>query len=406
MSILGAKFTALAVGGKWPGEAILWNVDGSVAAVDLGANEATGTHVATQHPRILLLTHDDDDHIGGWDGFAAEANRMQRWPEEIWMPYEWGALAIAAASTRPATAGTQPARATPDGVFEELGIDKWTVVSRREGHDTGDDRGGSVLDTIDWDAAHKQVAALGDSGELAEHVEAVLDPEKEEFEGIGTRREVAERAVDSVQKILRIIGDVHRSSAAVKLFSIEHAKRDPEPQPWFAEGLQGLITVPNGRKVEPASLTAAATVQHLAMLYTLSIQNRRALTALLWTCCCVHSNKAMAWSDSSGEWVIDGELEVPTGLMALATAPHHGSAKVDHTDAWTAMWGADPDLVLVAAGGQYNQQVNGAFLAAPHEQRACNRCRHTPMRPVARHVIVHVPYVGAATLMSAHCGRP
>lgn len=406
MNIPGAEFIALAEGGKWPGEAILWSVDGTVAAIDLGAGAVTGEHVAAQHPQILLLTHDDDDHIGGWSGFAAEADRQQHWPEQIWLPYEWAALAIAAATPARMVATTRRQRVTSETVIEELGLDNWTMVATQGDDDGGNVRSESVLDTIDWNTAYERVTALNESKELEEQVEALLAPRTKKFEGIGTREAVAKRAVDSVRKILQIVQEAHQSPTTVKLFSIEHAMRNPEPQPWRSEGSAGLITIPNGREVEPKSLTTPATVQHLAMLYTLTIQNRRALTSLLWTCWCVGSNKAMVWSDSSGEWTAESRLHLPIERVALATAPHHGSANADHTDAWTAMWGATAELILVAAGGQAGQQVNGAFLAAPHERRACNRCRHQPKERKAQRVTANVPHHDAATLASAHCVRP
>lgn len=98
-----------------PGESWLWTgYDGFRVAVDVGARAADfGLTVAAHEPHVLILSHDDDDHIGGIADFlgAMQAKPSRPWPWhsalgsglrplQIWMPFDWVRLALVLAVTQ------------------------------------------------------------------------------------------------------------------------------------------------------------------------------------------------------------------------------------------------------------------------------------------------------------------
>lgn len=94
----------------YPGESWLWTgSDGFRVAVDVGAGKADfGLTVAAHEPHVVVLTHDDRDHIGGVNDFLSAMlvaptpgwhmrhNAASRSPDplEIWMPYDWVRLLL------------------------------------------------------------------------------------------------------------------------------------------------------------------------------------------------------------------------------------------------------------------------------------------------------------------------
>lgn len=98
-----------------PGESWLWTgYDGFRVAVDVGASAAHfGLTVAGHEPHVLILTHDDDDHIKGIADFLgamqAEPSRPRPLrnslgsglnPLQIWIPFDWVRLALVLAVTQ------------------------------------------------------------------------------------------------------------------------------------------------------------------------------------------------------------------------------------------------------------------------------------------------------------------
>jgi hypothetical protein len=96
-----------------PGESWLWeNSEEFRVVVDVGAHEPFARRAAAFEPDVLVLTHDDNDHIGAamsfFDQRAAEPPMPStrptslgrpafRRPFEVWMPYDWSRLGIVAA---------------------------------------------------------------------------------------------------------------------------------------------------------------------------------------------------------------------------------------------------------------------------------------------------------------------
>ncbi|MEO9322228.1 MBL fold metallo-hydrolase [Nocardioides sp. C4-1] len=86
----------------WPGESWIWAADEMRArvVVDVGCAPELGRRAAQAQPDILVLTHDDSDHIGGMWAFLAEyAEHPERAVPEVWMPVEWLFIVQAIAAT-------------------------------------------------------------------------------------------------------------------------------------------------------------------------------------------------------------------------------------------------------------------------------------------------------------------
>lgn len=77
---------------KWHGESWLWeSADGRRrVVVDVGQAPSTGRRAALHRPEVVVLTHDDGDHVGGvWDFFAEYAEDRDLPRPELWLPVEW-----------------------------------------------------------------------------------------------------------------------------------------------------------------------------------------------------------------------------------------------------------------------------------------------------------------------------
>jgi hypothetical protein len=70
-------------------------------------NPGLSAMAAAFEPEILVLSHADDDHIGGFSRFAATVHVA---PRQIWVPYEWGLVWFALATA----VGAWPAAESSD----------------------------------------------------------------------------------------------------------------------------------------------------------------------------------------------------------------------------------------------------------------------------------------------------
>ena len=73
--------------GPGHGECFLWQRNQEpTLCVDAGGTRATGAAAARKFPQVLVLSHDDHDHIGGAETLITNAATSLK---ELWAPVEW-----------------------------------------------------------------------------------------------------------------------------------------------------------------------------------------------------------------------------------------------------------------------------------------------------------------------------
>jgi len=73
--------------------------------VDLGtATAGLAERAAAREPAVVVLTHDDNDHIGGFDAFIGALGRCR---PQFWLPAYWIFLEVAVSAVE--TSGRYPA---------------------------------------------------------------------------------------------------------------------------------------------------------------------------------------------------------------------------------------------------------------------------------------------------------
>lgn len=360
-----------------PGEALVWSTpvdqgtNRAAVGIDVGARPDMGRLVAQAAPAILVLTHDDSDHIDGWSGFAPLGLTTL---DELWIPYEWAALLDSYDALTHAKAHID-AGISESALAERLRSD-FRPASRP-------DKGGPLWQpALDRDASSVDLddAALADevlrfSWEVEQDAEMSTPHTPEFFEG--TAEEIAGRVKAKVARLSKILTDATSHGVTVRLFSSDHIKQSSHAHPWLDGASRRLVSIANAIEVEPI-MTTRASLSDLAYRAVLSIQNRRALCPVLWHRGSIKGG-AVVWSDSSGTWV-DRPLGSDTllDLVDISTAPHHGSNATYHAAAWRAL---EPfvnrsNTVMLCAGGQWNQGVATPFTCLDRSRRGCTRCRH------------------------------
>jgi len=393
-------FVAVGGGDKaYSGEALLWEtptgrrIRWGRVAVDLGSGDYTGRAVSLHEPDIVVLTHDDGDHVGGWDAFARTGLRHLR---ELWVPVEWGVLlALLEGAARTSTERDRRERS-----------ERWTGQSLEEtylgeGDPAHPDERPAARDG-QWrrEAIVHRARSLQENDEflntLAERLREQRDVDGAHEERAerwqGTPCAVGKRLVHSAVTISRIILDALASGVGVRYFSVEKALRDGRLRPSPGLAPRSAVTIANAHEVGPPRLLRRPPSDDLAHLLALTIQNRRALTPVLWAE--RGGPTVIVWSDTSGQWIARVK-DLPDLLThtTVTTAPHHGSSNRVHDRVWKAM---KPMLergqtVVVSAGGESSQGVHPAFLAVPVSRRACTRCRHVSPAPSrSRNVVVRI----------------
>lgn len=356
-------------GSRQPGEAWVWRIRPFIRScsrsqsvvVDIGQTLRTGELAATAHPEILILTHDDHDHIGGWKGFSRDG---LGWLKQLWIPYEWGALYHLVQEFDPeADVDPEDRSSTPP----------WPLDASTD-PDCGREFScrGEVLDVE---------SALGKIKSSTEKFREELEPllaeimeQDGEAEPIGTPKDVVKRAVERAERILSIISGALAAGVRVRYFSVDH--KASSPAPWMREGEPGLATIANAVEVgRPRAL--GRDVFAFARLMHLTIQNKRALCPVLWD---GHGPEVLVWSDNTGAWASTPRYRACELLrrVSVCTAPHHGSGNSEHGPAWRAMdhhFDVGRGIVVLAGGFKGQGEPHPDFLAIAADHRACTTHR-------------------------------
>lgn len=371
---------------KYPGEALVWTHSSTPyglhirTAVDVGKTSDMGRSVALSSPAVLVLTHDDHDHIGGWSGFAELGLETLR---EIWLPYEWGGLLRVLATTRIDVVDPQ---VTPEDMFSVVRVRADDADERRDSELENEDEEGA------WaERAEARYVEIVDDDQVVGRLGGLLSDVREQLLGddgggetwIGTPREIARRALRRARRIAEIVGDCHRGRVTIKWFSVDHYPdlHSELSGPRWITGWGEAISIANADRVrfrhtrqQPSGLDA------LALSLALTVQNRRALCPVLWSPFEARP-RVLVWSDSSGEWTGRSGVKELIALIDGSTAPHHGSTVPAHDAAWRAL---EPflqkrDTVMLLAGGESTQaHVREEYTSLPSQRRGCTRCRHSP----------------------------
>jgi hypothetical protein len=397
--------------------------------VDLGKPSSdAGRRAAEFNPDILILTHSDNDHIGG---FGALANAWPPRLREVWVPYEWGLLAEA----RAALSGwdhPQPEREVqPEQIRELGGASAGTATASLPAAAGSDDAPYDILGHLAEFAAGNRRQAVHENDSRAYERQSLEDSitqviEQEQWSNSNwppirkpeKARRVAKDVVKKSDAILGILASATMHGSRVRYFSTDAVQHDG-PEPWTTEGRAGTATIVNAVEVRrlPARYREPARALYLA--YELTVQNRRALAVFLWERACLCGlNRLRAsqhwkqpshipmdiwdvpsvrdqfvkpwgiliWSDGAGESCgvgcmggVENDL-VPWEHLAAMTAPHHGSKGVAHREIWAAL--ADAKIILgreipvLLVGGFGSQGTAPEYLAVERKLRACTRCRH------------------------------
>ena len=379
-----AKLTAI-VGerrGKGHGECFIWEPErknAAVAAIDAGATSDVGQCGGSYSPEVLVLSHDDDDHIGGALSLMAAAKRTLK---ELWVPAEWMLLLDQlnrTADSRDSPLGLEGRNITVRAAEQMVAASFARDVAGEPGRGIDlvaiVDGAGAYLDrlggTLRADRADLDVPAT------------VAWPGDGRMFGAKTVNEVAKRVAARAGALHAILAAALKASLRVRFFSIDYAITQAST-PWLNDGDPGNLTIANAAEVWGFIPVLPIGLQVAYALGQLTVQNRRALCTLAWDQSTSPCGGALVWSDSAGDWV----AELPTiratlGDLAVSSAPHHGSAGIAHRAAWQELAShLAAGKPVVSAGGQHNQGYSGDYLGIARTSRGCTRCR-------GKHAIVH-----------------
>lgn len=417
-----SKLMSIGTGtGTHPGEAHVWetiDVDGGSTqsqrvAVDLGLTLEMGNRVAILRPAILVLSHDDADHIGGFEGFKRGSG--MKYLDEIWVPFEWCAVVstLAGLNRLSATDVDLSDREDLSTVVDE------TIAELRQGaQDSGYLNEVEVEVEDGWwqqcDRAQASLAELQNKNKVLERIGDFLVcwgyPDNTDYSK-GLPKQVASRALKRAERIIAIFTDASLNNVKIRLFSVDLAE-DRTQSPWLSAGTPGVATIANAREVSaPRHQLLRHDVYSLAAVLSLTIQNRRALSTLLWHDGAL-TGSAIVWSDSSGEWLDECAPFAGSVIFSISTAPHHGSCTASHDRVWVELNAhlGRSQGALVCAGGHPSQNncVRKEFLATPETRRACTRCRHVPgaaPKTVTLHVLCGVVTIDqpCASVAASRC---
>lgn len=298
---------------------------------------------------ILVLTHDDDDHIGGAESGLRAVRRGTAGPvKEIWLPADWWFVASALAAAHGVAPAPNADPLTPD----DLRSDGPRPRSRPGLHFAED------CEAAHPDAITEWLDHLPDDADLPAGPDHDIRPgiieALNEFRRSsghrhggsrfrGTAAVVAERLARTAHRLLRIIR-LAASVSRIRWFTVDTAL----PEPWRREGRPRTATLVNAEEVHISPLSVASPPGCVVEALCLSVQNRRALVTWLWGGVRTGDRGVVIWSDSGGAGCT--RRRVPWSSVAAMTAPHHGSATKDHARIWTwrARHGDDSIGVLLS----------------------------------------------------------
>lgn len=383
------------------GEGFFWQAspDGAVIAVDAGRTQAVGRDLAGRGPEILLLSHDDNDHIGGAVTLIEHAHGVLR---ELWVPAEWGILV------------KQIAMTSADSLMPEGPV---TIsLSAIEAHIAtqvniirGTPQEGQPLQVLVAEAQERLGAWDVDGIDPAQGrdlVAAVQTPALRPVNWYGavTLEDIVKRTRSRSRAILDIFDAAEEANVRVRFFSIDLALSTVGPY-WQQEGRPGTATLANAAEVPGATTILMPTGLPVTYALThLSVQNRRALSTLLWSEASSPAGGAIIWSDTDGGWLDHSSprgFNAVVATAAVSSAPHHASGNPAHDRVWQELAALPSSAVMIRAGGQSNQSYRREYIAL-HSRRCCTRC-HVLGNPASQDVGALSAQANQPMLLTVQC---
>lgn len=375
------------------------NPDSETFVVDLGRGEELGVQASIAAPSIVILTHDDTDHIGGWPKFAEFQARVASKIRELWVPAEWGYLARCVLNTR---VGNRKSESVAQLTFETsqkmatcLEVSDMRHLWYEEKHIVLHPNGGqgersgaySTLAGISDTLASFEEVIIKTFMEIIECLE--LDTNKwldqeSDLPSAPSPHEAARRALKRWADISEILSWCGQNGVAVRFFSTRLAptRKYSGNEPWKTSGLPGSLTITNALEVDPERLVITDPLKTAFFLIESTSQNRMALTPYLHGNCASDAMGIMVWSDSAGELAgVGAHWDLtPWAHIGAMTAPHHGSANESHDAIWCARKKISADrareIPVVVSGTMNARFPHDAVGKLSNENRTCNRCKH------------------------------
>lgn len=358
--------------GAGHGECFVWSQDGRVVAVDAGGARSVGKYAGARKPEVLILSHDDKDHIGGAVALINSAKRALR---QLWVPAEWAILIYQISRTTQAT--------LLEAGGETVNVEEISDDIRRQVVELADAADGSVLTLGTLASAERNLSSwrADPSGSQQGFWMRQSSQQRRYWYGAKSLDEIIERVKKRAGALLRIFKAAHSNGVQLRFFSIDLALADARVGPaWETAnaGIPGIVTLANAVEAPHAvRVFIPAGLPQAYALTRLTVQNRRALCTLLWSEPNTPSGGVMVWSDTDGHWLKSlrprGFSKV-TVALAASSAPHHASGNSAHDEVWAELRSAPKDLVVISAGGQRNQLVRAEYNALK-SSRCCTWCR-------------------------------
>ncbi|MEV6303559.1 MBL fold metallo-hydrolase [Actinoplanes sp. NPDC051861] len=309
------------------------------AVIDTGA-AASGfaARLAAAEPDVVVLTHDDNDHIAGAPRLIGALGRRAHAPQ-FWLPADWSYLIDALEAVdgdadpaqeqefRSAVLEGRLTTSAPEQPVPEL-------LSTDEPEPPGlSVSGAGARDADDWSRIAASVAeAVRGDRDMVEHFS------DDSPDWSGEPEEIATRVVDRARVISDVVDGARALGSAVHWFSVDiESPTAARRQPWETSGAPGRLTFVNARPVRPPAVTRSSP-RLLLYVALLTVQNRRALVPFVPPDPSAPASGAIIWSDSNGQ---DADVSgrsgrTPWQLTGLMSAPHHGSRSPAHRAIWVA----------------------------------------------------------------------
>lgn len=367
--------------GPGHGECFVWDRKNGnpTVAIDAGGAAAVGAYAATFSPSTLVLSHDDRDHIAG----AAELIDTAGSLKELWVPVEWSILIKQIAAT------PEPVDPSSDGVtidVPELERDIGDQLDAAHSDDrvqigTTEATGTELLALVEAASGNLEswtVSGFEDSQGFKVFTRA---DHTESWYGAKDLEEILRRVRFRARTLIKIFRTALNHQVHIRFFSIDLALLARARPAWLNAGQPGTVTVANAS--EAPNWSAVVIPPGIAYTYALTkitVQNRRALSTLLWRENRSTDKGTLIWSDTDGAWL---DRLMPRGFdrvvreLSASSAPHHASSNAAHARVWRALQSAPANLVMISAGGQKNQGYAADYVSLGNS-RCCTWCRPSP----------------------------
>lgn len=356
--------------GPGHGECFIWKRDSDavVVAVDAGGAASVGKHAGASDPAILILSHDDSDHIRGAVALINAAKASLR---ELWVPAEWAILIKQISETDQSVLLSDDVVAISVSDLEASIADQiaTTADSADSNELSAEILSRAATNLFAWDIA--------DPG-FDRGFSITYSPLRvEQWYGAANLDEIVKRVRFRAKTLIAILRAALTNSVRIRFFSIDLALATTS-KTWETAGRAGTVTIANASEAPHA--LAVRIPPGLAQSYALTrltVQNRRALCTLLWSDPSKTRGAITIWSDTDGNWLNHssslGFGQVVSTLIA-SSAPHHASANPAHDRVWKELGRAPDRLIMISAGGQKHQSYRPQYKSLTGKT-SCTWCR-------------------------------